>query len=531
MIAIDQFRADYLTRFEDLYLPAKLPGGRVGGFRWMMEQGASHVDAHHVHIPVATGPGHSVLMTGCPPYRNGIVGNNWFVPATGKDLYCVQDDTSPQINSAEKQGISAKNLLVTTLGDELKLSTGGRSKVWGIAIKDRAGVLMAGHLADGVYWTDEDTGQWATSTAYRKDRTLHPVMDAINKEAVPAKYFGRTWDLSVPASALERLPIKTDAYASNPSKLGTKFPHKVDGGLDKIGPNFFKAFALTPWAIDYVLNSSLRIVKDQQLGQDAITDVLAINLSTNDYVGHAYGPYSPEVLDISVATDRAISNFLNSLFAQVPGGSSAVTVVITADHGVAPNLQSMKDLGFDAGVWSTSDLVKRIEARLDKEFGEDDWVLKYVSPYVWLNQKTIARHNLPRQKVEDAAAEAAMEAAGIYAAYTRTSILHGALPQTELARAVYRGFHPQVSGDIALISRAFFLGGSTALPAKGASHTEFFTYDTRVPILLAGFGVKRGVYTERAATIDIAPTLAYLAKVNQPSGSEGHILPSVSPRR
>lgn len=529
LISIDQFRADYLTRFEDLYLPAK-SGSKVGGFKWMMERGATHVDAHHTHIPVATGPGHSVLMTGAPPYKNGIIANNWYVPTTGKDLYCVQDDTHPQIGSTEKQGISAKNLLVTTLGDELKMATGGKAKVWGIAIKDRASVLMAGHLADGVYWTDEETGRWATSTAYRKDKTLHPIMDTLNKEAAPDKYFGKTWDLSVPKQALERNFIKTDAYATNPSKMGTKFPHKVDGGLDAIGPNYYKAFALTPWANEYVLSSALRIVKDQQLGQDDTTDILVINLSTNDYVGHAFGPDSPEVLDISVQTDRALSHFFNELNGTVLGGLNSTTIVVTADHGVAPNLQAMKDLGFSAGTWSSADLVKRIDAAMDKAFGEDDWVIKYTSPYIWLNHKTLAKHNISRDRAEALAAEVASEMPGIYGAYTRTQILSGNLPKTAIGHNVQLGFHPKVSGDVAVVSMPYHLSG-TALVVKGASHTESYAYDTRVPILMAGYGVNPGVYTDKVSTLDIAASLAFIVGTNQPSACEGRILPAARGRR
>jgi len=523
LISIDQFRADYLTRFEDLFLPPRA-GSKVGGFRWLMTHGAYFPDAHHDHLPLGTGPGHAVHFTGAPPYKSGIVANDWYDRTRKADVYCVQDDNSPLVGpGAQGIGISPDHLRVTTIGDELKMATGGQAKVFAIALKDRAAVLMAGHLADCVYWFDDNTGNWISSRYYRRDGTLPSWISALNAEKIPHSYFGKTWTLSVPETALRRLWTPNDQYADNPSGLGTKFPHPINGGLTgPTGRAFFRAFTTTPYANQYVFDSAKRLIREEQLGQDEIPDVLAINLSSNDYIGHAYGPDSPEALDVSVQTDRQLSGFLNDLNGMVSGGLASVTVVVTADHGVAPNGQAMRDSGMRGGVWSTEAAAKAAEDALDAAFGADDWVVKINEPYLWLNHETLARRGVEREKVELVAAAALEKTEGIYAAYPRHRILVGALPRTDIAKRVGLGYHPQVSGDIVIISAPFYMPRSTP---KGTTHAEPYTYDTRVPLLLAGSGIRAGTYTERVSTLDIAPTLSFLLSVQQPSGCEGRVLP------
>src|SRR5438552_2253080 len=204
LISIDQGRADYLTRFEDLFLPAR-NGKGVGGFRYLMERGAYFPDAHHEHLPLATGPGHAALLTGAPPYRHGIVGNDWYDRATKKPVYCVEDESSAIVGTeATLHGVSPRNLQVTTVGDELKLATGGRAKVYGMGLKDRAAVLMAGRMADGGYWYDDNSGNWVTSRWYRKEGTLPGWTQQLNAQKYPQAASTTTWSARVPESALER---------------------------------------------------------------------------------------------------------------------------------------------------------------------------------------------------------------------------------------------------------------------------------------------------------------------------------------
>lgn len=527
LISIDQFRADYLTRFEDLFVPPRTATG-VGGFRYLMERGAWFVDAHHDHIPLATGPGHSIHFTGAPPYKSGIVGNDWYDRTLKRSVYCVEDDSSPIVGTDTKMmGISPEHLRVTTVGDELKMATGGRGKVFGIALKDRAAVLMAGHLADGTYWFDDTNGNWITSRYYRKDGTLPDWVRALNAKHLPAAYLGKQWTLSpdIPADALDRLwvpPGKDGAtwpqtYASDRNGIGTAFPHTIAAGKTHV----YQGFTTTPFANGFVLDSALELVRQEKLGQDDTLDILAVNLSSNDYIGHAYGPDSAEVLDVTVRTDRQLAAFFNALGRAVPGGLGSVTLVVTADHGAAPNPENMRASGLRAGNWPPQAAVAAAKAALTEAFGEGDWVIGYIEPYLWLNHDALDARHIPHERAEDVAAAALEKLPGIYAAYERHNILAGLLPRTDIARHVSLGFHPEVSGDILLVSQPFWYPGSTS---KGTSHAEPYAYDTHVPLLVAGTGVRPGIYTDRVSTLDIAPTLSFLLHVQQPSGCEGRIL-------
>jgi hypothetical protein len=541
LISIDQFRADYLTRFADLYRPAADSQG-VGGFRYLMERGAYHTDAHHDHYPLFTGPGHSVLLTGAPPYKSGIVGNSWFDREAGKERYCVRDwsengrlvggRTDPDPETQKKRdadsGVSPATLRVSTVGDELKMATGGRAKVWGLAFKDRAAVLMAGHLPDGVLWLDGETGAWISSRFYLTFAGASGlpqwVADWNAAKRIDA-YFGKPWTLSVPPAALARLWAPHNEFANPRNGLGKSFPHPVDGGLSRPGAAFYDAFTSTPYGNEYALATAEELIRREKLGQDAVPDLLAINLSSNDYIGHAFGPDSAEVLDASVQTDRQLSDFFRFLGRTVPGGLRAVTLVVTADHGVAPMVEEMAEQGFaTAGSYPEKGLKDAVKAALDAAAGSGDWVKDLVEFNLYLDPETLKAKGVEPARAEEIAAEALRRQPGIYAAYTRGQILGGRLPDTEIGRRIVLGFHPKVSGDVVIVLDPYVVPGSGGAVVKGTTHGTTYAYDTSVPLLLAGAGIRPGRYTQRVSTLDIAPTLSELLGILQPSGCEGHVL-------
>jgi len=520
LISIDQFRADYQTRFYDLFLPPVGKAG-VGGFRYLMERGAYHTDSHHDHYPLVTAVGHSIHMTGAPPYKTGIVGNEWFDRDLNAERYCVSDTQSPLVGAADpdgKLGISPATLRVSTVGDELKMATGGQAKVWGVSLKDRAAVLMAGRLADGVLWFDDETGAWITSRFYRKDGTLPKWVADWNAAKKIDPLFGKPWELSVPPAALKRLWAPANEFVSPRYGLGTAFPHPVNGGLQQPGPDFYAAFTNTPFANRYVIDTAEEIVRQERLGQDATPDVLVINLASNDYIGHAFGPDSAEVLDVTVRTDAELSRFFRFLGKNVPGGLQSVTLVVTADHGVAPIAGAMQKAGFPAGaIQLNKDVVqKALEAKL----GPGDWVQDVVETNVYLNRQSLAAKGIDPAQAESAAAEALRKVPGIYAAFTRAQLLDGRMLDNDIAQRVARSFHPKVSGDVIVVPDPFWVPGRLT----GTTHGSPYAYDTSVPLLLAGAGIKPGRYTQRVSTLDIAPTLSDLLGILQPSGCEGHIL-------
>jgi len=514
LVSIDQFRADYSERFAPYYLPAK-SGGKVGGFRFLMETGARYLDAHHNHVPTATGPGHATLMTGSEPAIDGIIGNDWFDRATNKPVYCV-DDSSVRTVGGTSKPMSARNLKVTTVGDELKLATGGRSKVVGISYKDRAAILMAGHAADTVIWFDSSNGNWESSSFFFPDGYLPEWVQKINGDRLVDKYHGQSWEPLLP----------NDAYAltkKNPGEKSTSeskpFSHLLSSAStpDKA---YYSMLTTSGQGQEYLIRTVEKAVEAEKLGQHDVPDILVVNLATNDYVGHRYGPNSPEVMDISVRTDRLLSELFNDLDRQV--GIDNVDIVVTADHGVLPVPEE------SGGTYRTSSIrVKNspehhVAAALAKAYGEGEWLCGdgLYEQNLFLNHATIDAKGLKLEDVENTAAKAAMESDGVFAAFTRTQIMNNRLPQWDWTKLVLNGYHPRMGGDVMVLEAPGVLYGS----GTGTSHGSTWAYDSHVPLLLRGPGIAKGVYGRRVHTADIASTLCHLLGIEYPTGNIGEPL-------
>jgi predicted AlkP superfamily pyrophosphatase or phosphodiesterase len=510
LISIDQFRADYLTRFSDLYLP---PGDnrKPGGFRFLMERGAWYPDCRYAHYRTVTGVGHSILSTGAQPAVSGIVGNDWFDRATAKSVYCVDDPAVKLVGppaDTKLKAMSPVNQLVTTLGDELELATGGRSRTISVSLKDRAAILLAGHAADEVYWFDDASKRWITSTFYAKDGKLPAWIDVWNAKRLPTSATG-VWKPSVPAEAMQRATIKpTDKR---------EFEYKLTPAN----------WATSPEGNRYTLSTAEEAVRANELGRDAIPDLLTINLAGNDYVGHKWGPDSPEALDISVQTDRRLSEFFATLAKTVPGGLSRVTVALTADHGVCAVPEVLTQEGVPGGRVVAAGLRTLAEKTLDDMFGADDWVNSIANGEIYFSAATLAKHpDITREALESAVCRAVRQFSHVYAAYGRSEVLAGQLPSTPLGKRLANNYHPLRSGDVLLILDPLWLPG--ALPiGTGSTHGSPWTYDTHVPLLTAGFGIEPGVYAAAVEPAMLAPTLSHVLKIARPSGADEPLLPGL----
>lgn len=521
LISIDQGRADYIDRYSDLYLPAK-KGGSLGGFRWLSETGVRYLDAHHHHLPTATGPGHSVLMTGSTPAINGIVGNDWFDRTTGKSRY-VTDDPSVQTVGGTMNPMSARPLKVTTVGDELKMATNGRSKVVGLAFKDRASILMAGHAADEVIWYDFGTGALVTSTYYAPDKRLPSWVEQINRERGVDKAIGTAWKPSLPT---EKYALSRRAPHEKPLPDGTVFSH--DFGTQK-NAAYYGNVVRSTFGQRFIFDAAERALDAEKLGQHDVPDVFVLNLSTNDYVGHAWGPYSPEALDTWVQTDRMLSHLFNKLDRTIPGGIDNVAIVVSADHGVAPIPGEAADVyRVDSARFDGAGVVKAVKSALDAKFGSAAWVQGGLyEQNIYLNRAEIASHNLKPEDVETVAARAAQTVPGVYTALTRTQIVEGRVPNAPWAEWVYNGFSPNYGGDIFVLSAP----GQVDTGPTGTSHGTVWAYDTHVPILTHWAGQKPQQVGRRVYTHDIASTLSILLGIEYPSGNVGKPLTEALPTK
>ncbi len=509
LISIDQFRADYIDRFSANYLPAK-SGGTLGGFRFLSETGARYLDAHHNHVPTATGPGHATLMTGSEPTLDGIAGNDWFDRSTGKTVYCVDDPSAKVVGGGTTNPMSPLNLKVTTVGDELKMATNGRSKVVGVSFKDRAAILMAGHAADAVIWLDSNAGNWVSSSFFCPNGQLPTWVQSLNSSRTIDGYKGQAWEPLLPSSAYA---LARKAPAEKPATNGKLFSHDLG---TSVGKPHYGALTLSGQGQDFLFKSVQKAIEGENLGGHDVPDVLVVNLATNDYVGHRFGPNSPEVMDISIRTDRLLSELFNYLDKRV--GIDNVVITLTADHGVLPIVEESKN-DYRTGVSRVTEsaVSKAVAEALNKAYGDGDWVSSVAAPNLYLNRATIAAKNLKLVDVEKTAAAAASNAPGIYIAFTADQILKGELPNWSWCSLVSNGFNPTLSGDIMVFEGpGDYFGGGT-----GTGHGSPWAYDSHVPIIMRGPGITPGRYSRNVNTSDIASTLSLLLGIEYPTGNLG----------
>lgn len=515
VISIDQFRADYLPRFSDLYLPSQT-GDRVGGFKYLRARGAWYADCQYQHHRTVTAAGHSILGTGAQPYESGIVGNSWWNRATGRSTYCVADPKSQVVGASmetRERPMSAANQLATTVGDELELATGGEARTVSLSLKDRAAILMAGHRADTVIWFDEDTGGWISSTAYCKDGKLPAWVDSFNARKVADRLRERAWEPAVGEAALRRV--------WNPKGGPVTFSHALTG-------KDYVPFGTSPSGNAFVFETAREAVTAEKLGQDEVPDILTLNLASNDYVGHRYGPDSAEVVDISVQTDRQLSDFFNFLKETVPGGLSRVTLALSADHGVA----TVPELNAASGVPASRAVAPQVQAAaekaLDTAVGPADWIGSMDNGEIYFQPAAVAKFpREPRARLERLVCDAVQPVAGVYLAIGKSAVLAGQVPQTEMGRRISLGVHPNRSGDVILILDPHWLAGGMPI-GTGTSHGTPFAYDAHVPLLMAGAGVRSGLYSDRVGPAQLAPTLSHILGVARPSAADEPLLPGLA---
>ncbi len=512
VLAIDQFRVDYLVRFE--------PHFGDNGFKRLLKEGATFT-GHYGHYATYTGPGHALLLSGSYPYVNGISTNKFYNTASGRSEAMVFDDKATILGMKQTEAdmdVSPRNFYGSTLGDELFLAQGQKSKTIALATKGRGAILMGGRLAK-TYWMNDDTGEMTTSTYYAK--ALPAWVETWNKKKLADSYFGKTWDRLLPATVY----IGSDddvASEANTKGFGKTFPHKMDGKLKEPGPAYYDVFCMTPFASDWELDFAKTAVENEQLGQRGVTDLLAISISAPDLAGHDFGPMSHEVQDIVVRTDKQIGDFLDWTYGKL--GKDEVLVVVSADHGGVAIPEQMSALGFSAGRIKKAALKDAVEKAIKDKLGLEKSVLALEDPHIFLDRKKIEEKKLDLEKVEKVAGEAAATIEGVGGFFTRNQLLKGDVPDTELGRSISRTYFAPRGGDVVLWTLPFYFWGKYAERDAGTTHGTFYRYDTDVPVLIAGVAVKPGTYGVREM-IDLAPTLAHLLGVARPAGAEGRVIP------
>ena len=487
-IVVDQFRFDYTTRFAARY---------TAGLRTLLDQGAVFLDAHQDHYPTVTATGHATLMTGSTPATSGIIGNEWYDRKLGRSITSVEDsDTQLLGGRAGATGSSPHNLLISTLGDELKIADRGQSHVIGISMKDRAAILPAGRMADAAYWIDDTTGAVVSSTWY--GRQLPAWVQQFNAGKPAEHDLGRVW--TVPGAA--------KPFVSLPNTAGKPY---------------ISAWETTPWSNDLLETFAEEAMRNERLGQHADTDLLTVSFSANDHLGHAVGPDDPAVEEMSVATDVAIGRLIAAAEHQA-GGRDHLVVVMTADHGVAPTPEHSLANHMPGGRANKAEYLRTVEDALSTRFGAGKWIVGTWESGLYFNQDLERDKNLRPADVEDEAARAVAALPYVERTYTRSQLSQRLAMASTVDDDVARSFFPERGPDLFVVLKPYWLFGT-----EGTSHGSPWNYDTHVPLIFWGAGIPHSLHTERAGISDVAPTLAALLHVEVPSGSVGHVLDGIVP--
>jgi predicted AlkP superfamily pyrophosphatase or phosphodiesterase len=506
VLVVDQFRPDYLDRFRPYF--------GTGGFNRFLRQGANFTRTSYQHANTLTCPGHAVILTGSSADRNGIVSNQWYDQQTDREEYCAAD-SSAALLGVKGPGRSPRNLLDSTVGDVLKRTSSGKSRVVTVSGKDRAAIMLGGHLADAAYWMRDTLV--VTSTYYQKQ--LPDWVRQFNASGAASSYLGKTWERLLPAKDYAAIGPDDVPAEQEVGGMGRVFPHRPGVGGRK---NLIEAFETSPFHNEVLVKFAEEAVTHEKLGRDGIPDLLAIGLSANDLIGHAFGPDSHEVMDVTIRTDRLLEQLLQFLDQQV--GLAHVVVVLTADHGVAPLPEVIRERKPESGAarFDPAKLTEAVERDLTTRYGNapgSGWVTHQEFPYLYLNLEAVRDKALPVAAVEASAAAAVEAVAGVDTALTASDLLHqrGLRAHSKAERS----FYPGRSGNIYYRLLPYRIPETQPV---GTTHGSPWPYDTDVPMLWLGEGIVAGTYAASAAPSDIAPTLAVLLGIPAPSGSEGRAL-------
>lgn len=503
---VDQMRWDYLYRFYERY--------GNGGFKRMLNEGFSAENTYINYMPSVTAIGHSTVYTGSVPAIHGIAGNDFIIQATGRTVYCTEDTTVSTVgsNTVDVGKMSPKNLLVTTVTDELRLATNFRSKVIAIASKDRGSILPGGHTANAAYWYDGASGNWVTSTYYMD--ALPEWVSNFNAQKHPERYLKQDWNTLYPINTYVQSTKDDNRYEGKFSgTTSPTFPVKTSEMMGR-GLGLITS---TPYGSSLTLDLARAAVENEKLGADGITDFLAISVSSPDYVGHQFGPNSIEVEDTYLRLDRDLASFFTYLDTKVGKGNYAV--FLTADHAVQHNASFLTDNKINAGVFLTSTVMRDLNAQLEKEFKEKNIIRSFSNYQVTLNYQAIEAGKLNIADIKKKSIEFIKKQEGVAFVVDMEDAQTVSIPGDYRER-ILNGYNRERSGVIQIILKPGWYSGSSAA-ATGATHGTLNKADVHIPFVMMGWGIKQGKTNVPYNMTDIAPTVSGLLRIQEPNGNIG----------
>lgn len=508
-IVVDQMRHDYIYRYWNKF--------GNGGFKKIINEGYFYKNAHYNYVPTYTGPGHASIYTGTSPATHGIIANEWFSKETGKMMYCTSDENAKPVGTENAAGaMSPKNLLVTTIGDELKLNTNQQSKVFSISFKDRSSILPAGHSANGAFWFDGSTGNFISSSHYMNQ--LPGWVNDFNRAQLAKKYLSQGWNTLYPIETyIESIADQNNYEAAPNKKEKPVFPYEYKTQLEQ---NDYSILRYTPQGNTIVKDLAINCLKAEQLGKGKVTDMLCISFSSTDYVGHAYGPRSVEVEDVYLRLDKDLEELINTLNATV--GKDNYVAFLTADHGACDVPAYLNDLKIPGGYIDEVALQTSLKVFCKNVYG-DSLLLDLENQQVFLNDKKIYEMKLNKSEIEKTLANYLLSFKGVAEAYTSDVLKNESFTDDSFKYLIQKGYNHVRSGNVAFSYNPAWM----AHESTGTTHGASYSYDTHVPVVFYGMGIPKGSSVRKIQVVDIAPTISMMLHMSFPNGCTGKPLEEV----
>lgn len=504
-IVIDQLRHDYFERYADNF--------GEDGFKRLISEGFYNHNTHYNYIPTFTGPGHASVYTGTTPATHGIIANNWYDKNIRTSVYCAEDTSVYTIGSTSEAGLmSPHRMLSSTITDELGLATNFKSKVVGISIKDRGSILPAGHNPTGSFWYDKSNGHFVSSSYYGK-KELPTWLQEFNNRNLADDYLNQTWELSMPLeeyteSTADDMPYEMTVRG----KEKPIFPYdlktlRAENGNFGLLPN-------TAFGNTILADLAIATMNGEEMGQDDITDFLALSFSSTDYVGHGFGPRSVEVQDMYIKLDQEIARLFQHLDEKV--GKGNYLIFVTSDHGCAEVPEYLQANKIPADHYDGKAYFNNMSNALNQKFGEGDWIEDFSNEQFFLNHDLIAEKNVELDAIRKFMVNEALKLEGVSEAYSATDMQSTQFTEHKAA-ALQMGYNFKRSGDVLLILKP----GWFYQTRSATTHGTGYAYDTHVPLIWYGSGIKSGTSYKRQNIDDIAVTLAHILGTSLPNGATG----------
>ncbi|MFZ9388629.1 MAG: alkaline phosphatase PafA [Chitinophagaceae bacterium] len=505
-LVVDQMRWDYLYRYFDRY--------GNDGFKRLIRDGFSCDNTQIPYSKTVTAAGHASIYTGSVPAVHGIVANDWIERETESFMYCTRDlSVNPVGTNSAWSRMSPANLLTSTIGDELRLATNFRGKVIGIAIKDRGSILPAGHLANAAYWFDDQTGNWVTSSYYMKD--LPGWVKGFNQLRKQDELLKQDWNLLYDYSTYKNSTEDDKHYEKVVEADSSRvFPHSYKR---VIGSNNYYSFRVSPYGNTYTLDFALKLLVEEKMGQRNETDLLCISLSSPDYLGHRFGPNSLEMEDCYLRLDRDLAGFFHSLDSLY--GKNNYLMFLTADHGSPQISAFLAENHYPAGTLNANKVAIDLNNACAQQFGSSALVKKIYDYDLYIDMKKVDSMKLDKGVVEKFISEKLMEMNEVMTAFPVRELKSQVIPEL-LREKIGNNYYARRSGDVVFTLKPQY----TDFTPTGLEHGTWYQYDSHIPLIWYGWGIRTGKLNRETLITDIAPTLAALLHIQSPNGSIGKVI-------